>query len=86
MARGDGPPTSLSAIHIWDSLTELAGPMALDGSESVSPPRALRLLLAEKAGPSAESVSALRKSIDVSAMNRVSIDLDFRGDFPKSGY
>ena len=60
--------------------------MALDGSESVSPPRALRLLLAEKAGPSAESVSALRKSIDVSAMNRVSIDLDFRGDFPKSGY
>ncbi len=77
----DGPPSLASR---WDSLTELAGPMDLDGNESVSPPRALRLRLAAKTGLSGESVSALRKSIDVSTANRISIDLDYRGDFSNS--
>lgn len=64
----------------WDELKELAGPMDLDTSVSVSAPRSLRLIHKGKAGVSGASVSALVKRIDVADAKRITVDLDFQND------
>ena len=73
----DGGP---SLATRWDELKELAGPMDLDTSVSVSAPRSLRLIHKGKAGASGASVSALVKRIEVADAKRITVDLDFQND------
>jgi hypothetical protein len=62
-----------SLSNRWTSLTEEAGPLDLDPSRSISPPRSLRARLLPGSGT---RESALRRKVSVPA-NSVRVELDF---------